>query len=56
VRLVAVALVLALSIGAAAAAVTHGSAPEEPWGRRLVRLVPLAVVAGCVLALWSDSA
>ena len=55
-RFVLVALVLAVAVGGLALAVAHPSAPDEPWGRRLLRLVPLAAVAGAVLALWSGAA
>jgi peptidoglycan/LPS O-acetylase OafA/YrhL len=54
-RFVLVALVLAGAVGGLALAVAHPSAPREPWGRRLLRLVPLAAVAGAVLALWSGN-
>ena len=50
-----VALVVAGVVGGLALAVAHPSAPDEPWGRRLVRLVPIAAVAGVVLALWSGT-
>ncbi|MGR7024675.1 hypothetical protein [Geodermatophilus sp. URMC 62] len=55
-RSVLVTLVLALAVGGLAAAVVHPTAPQEPWRRRLVRLVPLSLVMGAVLARCSAGA
>ncbi|MGY1728926.1 hypothetical protein ACI79J_18330 [Geodermatophilus sp. SYSU D01062] len=50
-----VALVLAVAVGALAVAAAHASRPEDPWGPSVLRLAPIAFVAGAVLALWGGT-
>jgi hypothetical protein len=51
---VATMLITAVLVGAMAAFVVFPTAPQEPRGRELARVVPLALVVGVVLA-WASS-
>lgn len=48
------ALLFAVLIGAVALYSTHPSAPREPWWHRLACVVPLALLVGVVLSVFSS--
>ena len=49
-----IVLITAVGVGGLAGAVVLPTDPDDPWPRRLTRLVPLALIVGVVLA-WASS-
>jgi hypothetical protein len=48
------AVLFAVLIGAVALYGVHPSAPREPWWHRLVCVVPLSLLVGVVLSVFSS--